>query len=70
MGINPKTVAKWKKRSFANESHPMGPKEMRSTVPTKEEEAAVVAFLQIHTFCCRWMIACMHYRAASRIWVP
>ena len=23
---------------------PMGPKEMRSTVPTKEEEAAVVAF--------------------------
>jgi transposase-like protein len=42
-GINPKTVAKWKKRSFANDA-PMGPKEVRSTVLTKEEEAAVVAF--------------------------
>ncbi|MGH6836865.1 MAG: helix-turn-helix domain-containing protein, partial [Methylocella sp.] len=30
-GINPKTVAKWKKRSFANDA-PMGPKEARSTV--------------------------------------
>jgi uncharacterized protein YjcR len=29
-GINPKTVAKWKKRSFANDA-PMGPKEVRST---------------------------------------
>jgi uncharacterized protein YjcR len=27
-GINPKTVAKWKKRSFANDA-PMGPKEVR-----------------------------------------
>jgi hypothetical protein len=42
-GINPKTVAKWKKRSFANDA-PMGPKDVRSTVLTKEEEAAVVAF--------------------------
>jgi transposase InsO family protein len=42
-GINPKTVAKWKKRTFANDA-PMGPKEVRSTVLTKEEEAAIVAF--------------------------
>ena len=42
-GINPKTVAKWKKRGFANDA-PMGPKDVRSTVLTKEQEAAVVAF--------------------------
>jgi hypothetical protein len=42
-GINPKTVAKWKKRSFANDA-PMGPKEVRSTVLTAAEEAAIVAF--------------------------
>lgn len=42
-GINPKTVAKWKKRTFANDA-PMGPKEVHSTVLTKEEEAAVAAF--------------------------
>ncbi|MGH6853191.1 MAG: IS481 family transposase, partial [Methylocella sp.] len=42
-GINPKTVAKWRKRSFANDA-PMGPKEARSTVLTSVEEAAVVAF--------------------------
>jgi hypothetical protein len=41
--INPKTVAEWKKRSFANDA-PMGPKEVRSTVLTQEEEAAIVAF--------------------------
>jgi hypothetical protein len=39
--INPKTVAKWKKRSFPNNA-PMGPKEVRSTVLT-EEKAAIVA---------------------------
>ena len=42
-GINPKPVAKWKKRAFANDA-PMGPKEVRSTVLTQEEEAAIVAF--------------------------
>jgi len=42
-GINPKTVAKWKKRSFANDA-PMGPREVHSAVLTAEEEAAVVAF--------------------------
>lgn len=42
-GINPKTVAKWKKRgSVAN--LPTGPKAPRSTVLSIEEEAIVVAF--------------------------
>jgi hypothetical protein len=32
-GINPKTVAKWRKRGFANDA-PMGPKDVRLTVLT------------------------------------
>ena len=42
-GLNPKTVAKWRKRAFVHDA-PMGPKEARSTVLTPEEEAVVVAF--------------------------
>ena len=42
-GLNHKTVAKWRKRAFVNDA-PMGPKDVRSTFLTKEEEAAVVAF--------------------------
>ena len=42
-GVNPKTVAKWKKRESVDDA-PMGPKERRSKVLTKEEEALVVAF--------------------------
>ncbi len=42
-GINPKTVAKWKKRNFTHDAR-MGPKEPRSTVLTPEQEAACVAF--------------------------
>ncbi|MGA7323848.1 MAG: IS481 family transposase [Rhodomicrobium sp.] len=42
-GINPKTVAKWKKRAFVHDA-PMGPKAPRSTVLTLEEEAIAVAF--------------------------
>jgi len=42
-GINPKTVAKWKKREATTDA-PMGPKEPASTVLTKEEEAIIVAF--------------------------
>ncbi len=41
--INPKTVAKWKKRSFVHGA-PMGPKQPCSTVLTPEQEAACVAF--------------------------
>ncbi|ODT83866.1 MAG: transposase [Pelagibacterium sp. SCN 64-44] len=42
-GLNQKTVAKWRKRAFVQDA-PMGPKVVRSTVLTTEEEAAVVAF--------------------------
>lgn len=42
-GINPKTVAKWKKRDTVKDL-PMGPKEPASTTLSKEEEALVVAF--------------------------
>ncbi len=42
-GLNPKTVAKWKKRDSVEDA-PMGPKDVRSTVLPAEEEAMVVAF--------------------------
>ena len=43
LGINPKTVAKWRKRSSV-EDLKTGPKEPRSSVLTEAEEAMVVAF--------------------------
>jgi transposase-like protein len=42
-GINPKTVAKWRKRATV-EDMKTGPMEPRSTVLTEAEEAMVVAF--------------------------
>ena len=42
-GINPKTVAKWKKRTSVQDQR-TGPKEPRSTLLSTEEEAIVVAF--------------------------
>jgi transposase InsO family protein len=42
-GINPKTVAKWKKRTCVQDQR-TGPKQPRSTVLTIEEEAIIVAF--------------------------
>ena len=42
LGINPKTVAKWRKRQTL-EDRKTGPKEPRSTVLSEEEEAVVVA---------------------------
>ena len=42
-GINPKTVAKWRKRQTV-ENLKTGPKEPRSAVLTEAEEAAIVAF--------------------------
>ena len=42
-GINPKTVAKWRKRCSVADL-PAGPKYPRSTVLTVEEEASIVAF--------------------------
>ena len=42
-GVNPKTVAKWKKRPSVQDER-TGPKEPRSTVLSLEEEAIIVAF--------------------------
>ena len=42
-GINPKTVAKWRKRGSVND-RPTGPRQPHSTVLSIEEEAVVVAF--------------------------
>jgi transposase InsO family protein len=42
-GINPKTVAKWRKRTGLDD-RPMGPKEPRSTVLSADEETLIVAF--------------------------
>jgi transposase-like protein len=41
--LNPKTIAKWKKRADVHDA-PMGPKQPHSTVLTKEEEALIVTF--------------------------
>ena len=43
LGINVKTVAKWRKRKTVDDRK-TGPKEPRSTVLSEEEEAAIVAF--------------------------
>ena len=43
LAINPKTVAKWRKRHTV-EDRKTGPRELHSTVLSKEEEAVVVAF--------------------------
>src|ERR671910_1320518 len=43
LGINPKTVAKWKRRTSVQDER-TGPKQPRSTVLTIDEEAVVVAF--------------------------
>ncbi len=43
LGINPKTVAKWRKRATV-EDLKTGPREPRSTVLTEAEEAMIVAF--------------------------
>lgn len=42
-GVNPKTIAKWKKRETVSDSK-TGPKEGHSTVLLPEEEAVIVAF--------------------------
>lgn len=42
-GISPTTVQKWKKRNFTQDA-PLGPKDVHSTILTREEEAACVAF--------------------------
>lgn len=47
LGINPKTVAKWRKRETL-EDRKTGPKEPRTTVLSEAEEAMIVGFRQ-HT---------------------
>ena len=42
-GINPKTVAKWKKRGFVSDLA-TGPKDPKSTVLSIEDEAIIIAF--------------------------
>ena len=42
-GVSPTTVQKWRKRTTTADA-PMGPKEVRSTLLTPEEEAIIVAF--------------------------
>ena len=42
LGINPKTVAKWRKRQSV-EDRKTGPREPSSTVPSEEDEAVIVA---------------------------
>jgi hypothetical protein len=41
--LNPKTIAKWKKRASVHDA-PMGPQQPHSPVLTKEEEALIVTF--------------------------
>ena len=43
LGINRKTVLKWRKRDYTHDT-PMGPKNPRSTVLTIKEEAIIVSF--------------------------
>jgi transposase-like protein len=45
-GINPKTVAKWRQRPGVQDAA-MGPKAIRSTVLTPEQEAMIVAFRKL-----------------------
>ena len=42
-GVNPKTIAKWRKRSSVTDQ-PTGPKAPRSTTLSAEQEAIIVAF--------------------------
>lgn len=65
LGINPKTVAKLCMRE-AVEDMKTGPKEPRSTVLTKGEGAAVVAFRR-HTFPCCGGGTCLEAQAAGTL---
>src|SRR3569623_1438210 len=62
-GINQKTVAKWKNRTTTADL-PTGPKDPKSTSLSLEDEAVVVAFVDIR--CCRSKTACMPFKRRSR----
>ncbi len=55
-GISPTTVQKWRKRTTVTDQR-MGPKQIRSTVLSVEEEAVVVAFRR-HTLL--WLDDCLY----------
>lgn len=59
-GINPKTVAKWRRHTSVTD-HPTGSKDAHSTVLSIEDEAIIVAFRR------HWMIASMRCRRRSHI---
>ena len=63
-GLNPKTVAKWKKRAFIHDA-PMGPTQVRSSVLTQDEEAMPSPSASIP--CCRSTIASTRCKPPSRI---
>ena len=52
LGINVKTVAKWRKRQTVEDVR-MGPKDAHSTVLSVEEEAVIV-----HAAAARWLSLC------------
>src|SRR5215469_12407857 len=56
-GINPKTVAKWRKRGSVAEL-PTGPKQPKSTVLSIEDEAIIVAFRRHHPVAARRLPLC------------
>jgi transposase-like protein len=64
-GVNPKTVAKWKQRDGVSDA-PMGPKEPRSTVLGKEEEALAVAFRRHTLLPLDDCLYALHGEAAAR----
>lgn len=63
-GLNQKTISKWRKRTFVHDA-PMGPKIVRSTVLTAEEEAMVVR--SASTRCCLSMTGSTLFRRPSPI---
>ena len=64
LGINPKTVSKWRKRTTV-EDLKTGPRAPRSTVLTQAEEAMIIASRGTH--CCLWTTASMLCNRRSRI---
>lgn len=61
-GVNPKMVAKWKRRSDTSDCR-TGPKAPSSTVLSTEEEA--ISWHSAVILCCLWTIAFIRYRRRS-----
>jgi transposase-like protein len=65
LGINPKTVAKWRKRATV-EDLKTGPKEPRSTVLTGPGSGRQLLSRFGVTGCCRWTTASTPFNPRSR----